>query len=471
MSFSCLIVKYEIRRRSFARLLSAPLKFTRIQCRPFAVMSASSSSSVFLTPAEDSVANFKALFENATRREAVQKLSLRTFIDDIENEVSYADEKEYSMDPWHSCIPQLSSLSNLREVSLTFTQRVSNPTTAYHYNDYGTESTELRTTVLKNLFTALDNTALNVSTLSIENLQDCSPGVYEQPAFKNVRAKLKSLHLKIAVEYSEHGPDRDIDIPEKHVFFNRQLNEHWLSPLQHQLTHLSLYASDYWGVFPRWDCRGLRFPHLQSLALGNWSIAHQWQIDWILAHADTLEELYLDDCPIAHALSFETHQHASLAWEDGELEIMQDGYADGAIYPTLRWLAIFPVFAARLTQLKRFGMAHGPWDAYNSDGDSDQAFQRRYDLPARLEVGRYCLFDCGTLPTHWIVEGMRYNGVKEWSEDEVRKLEEEVDPDCCWVLDAEEREGKAGLERLKYPGRRREENMALEQLLEGLEMD
>jgi hypothetical protein len=111
-------------------------------------------------------------------------------------------------------------------------------------------------------------------------------------------------------------------------------------------------------VYPRWDCRGLRFPQLKSLSLGNWSIAHEWQVEWILAHADTLEELYLDDCAIAYALRFGRDQHASLSWDAGELEI-RHGYDQGYMYPSLRWRTILPLLSTRLTHLRRFGMAHG----------------------------------------------------------------------------------------------------------------
>jgi hypothetical protein len=224
------------------------------------------------------------------------------------------------MDPFNECLRQISSLSSLSELSLKFTKRVSNPTPPYYYNEYGTENIELRTSIPTALFTALDGGGEDgVTCLSLENLQDFSRGVYEMPEFVRVSNKLKGLHLHIATEYSETGPDRDIDIPGKHTFFNSTLNSHFLAPMAHQLTHLSFYCSTFWGVYPRWDSRSLHFPALRSLSLGNWSVAHEWQVECMLAHTG-LEELWLDDYPVVYAGRIEGGQVGRLEWEDGEIE-------------------------------------------------------------------------------------------------------------------------------------------------------
>jgi hypothetical protein len=137
--------------------------------------------------------------------------------------------------------------------------------------------------------------------------------------------------------------------------------------------------------------------------------------------------LYLDDCAIAYALRFGRDQHASLSWDAGELEI-RHGNDQGYMYPSLRWRTILPLLSTRLTHLQRFGMAHGPWDCY--EGEWDQAFAWRYELPARLEVERYCVHDAGTGPTHWMVgESMRNHGRDEaWDEKKVERAERECEP-------------------------------------------
>lgn len=308
------------------------------------------------------------------------------------------------------------------------------------------------------MFEALDDGHLNVHTLSIENLQDYSPGVYTTQAFRNVRDRLESLHLKISMEWSEHGPDVDIDIEEKHNFFNHELNTHWLEPLQSRLIHLTIYANNFFGVYPRWDPRALHFPRLSSLSFGKWSIAHQWQIDWLLAHGQTLEGLYLDDCPIVHALRFFDYEHRLLSWEPNELFIDHDG--GGFMYPSLRWPEVLSRFSNRLKRLRKFGMmrstswadcSHNHFCDYEGCGAYEEAFRQRYGIDARLEVGRYMHFDPGTCPTPWI-------------QDCRAESDDKVDQDSVWKLDWES-EG-IDTRKLEYPKGREKEEAALKALLE-----
>ncbi|KAL4932109.1 uncharacterized protein BDV17DRAFT_288188 [Aspergillus undulatus] len=72
----------------------------------------------------------------------------------------------------------------------------------------------------------------------------------------------------------------------------------WLKPTLATLEHLTLYSTLYIGFFPKCDLRPLHFPRLKTLALGNHTFCHDSQPQWILSHADTLTELYLDDCSI-----------------------------------------------------------------------------------------------------------------------------------------------------------------------------
>lgn len=41
---------------------------------------------------------------------------------------------------------------------------------------------------------------------------------------------------------------------------------------------------------------GVHFPNLQSLTLGNFSFVNDDQLNWILGHSSTLEELYMVRC-------------------------------------------------------------------------------------------------------------------------------------------------------------------------------
>ncbi|PIG79070.1 hypothetical protein AARAC_008054 [Aspergillus arachidicola] len=84
---------------------------------------------------------------------------------------------------------------------------------------------------------------------------------------------------------------------EIHTFFSA-LPSFWLKPALQNLEHLTIYSSHYFGYYPKLDLRGVHFPRLRTLALGNYTLVHNSQLDWILSHRDTLTELYLDDCAI-----------------------------------------------------------------------------------------------------------------------------------------------------------------------------
>lgn len=71
----------------------------------------------------------------------------------------------------------------------------------------------------------------------------------------------------------------------------------WLNPASASpnLTTLVLYQDRPFGYFPRLSLSGVHFPHLKTLALGNFTFSHpHHQLDFFASHAATLENLYLD---------------------------------------------------------------------------------------------------------------------------------------------------------------------------------
>lgn len=64
---------------------------------------------------------------------------------------------------------------------------------------------------------------------------------------------------------------------------------------------MALYQTTFhFGFAPKLDLRGVHFPRLKTLALGNYTFTHDWQLDWLGTHRETLEELYLDDCIVVY---------------------------------------------------------------------------------------------------------------------------------------------------------------------------
>lgn len=157
------------------------------------------------------------------------------------------------------------------------------------------ETQLFRTKVLEVFFKSLNDakgSGEKIDSLTIKNLQDCtSERIYHSKNFQVVRSRLMKLHLQIATESDETAPEYNIDKTGCHQMFTIDLLDHWLKPLQlqSQLTHLTLYtAVCFWRFWPFCDLRRVCFPRLKSLSLGNWTIVHGWQIDWILSHG-TLE--------------------------------------------------------------------------------------------------------------------------------------------------------------------------------------
>lgn len=150
------------------------------------------------------------------------------------------------------------------------------------------------------------HTASNLNSLRIEWMQDfVDVQLATSDDFKAVMSRLQSLELSITswreTEEIDNDISRDIEVPEQHAFFDRDLQKYRLEPLQDQPLHLELTGHSYWGYVPKCDLRGLHFPKLQSLVLCHMTFSHDWQLEWILSHGKTLRSLTLNNCPIIHA--------------------------------------------------------------------------------------------------------------------------------------------------------------------------
>jgi hypothetical protein len=263
------------------------------------------------------------------------------------------------------------------------------------------ETVSFRTEVLELLFAALRQIE-GVRSLSISNLQDHMPStVFNSEDFKAVRGRLTKLALHIATEYDDASPENNILMPACQLGFRNSLPDIWLKPMANQLTHLTIYGAEcIWGVWPFTDFREMApFPRLKSLSLGNLSIVHDWQIEWILAHAPTLEELLLDDCPIIIALYMNAEQVKPNFPDLPPLETKNND-SELRYYKTvdMRWHHIFDRFRTGLSLLRRFALGSGDWSG-------NCAFQERYALKNQIQASNYYVFHCGIGPTQWTSMG------------------------------------------------------------------
>ena len=144
---------------------------------------------------------------------------------------------------------------------------------------------------------------MRLRSLRIENL----PGIPVTPLtlIKNSRyhrgiRRLHNLELRIATQELCDGSDYDTMYADTMGFF-QQFSSTWLQPGSQSLRRLCLGYSDprnLWGYYPKADFRGIHFPHLENLSLGNFLFSHNWQMEWLSSHGNTLKHLYFDHCPI-----------------------------------------------------------------------------------------------------------------------------------------------------------------------------
>ena len=202
--------------------------------------------------------------------------------------------------------------------------------------------------------------------------------------FRSVRITLTNLHLQIATEEREQ---HELDCAAIHQGFTVDLPELWLNPTVPHLTHLTLYCySAMWGLYPFVDFRQVQtFPYLESLSFGNWTIAHDWQIDWIVSHGATLKQLLPDDCPIVVALR--------MVGDDNMAQLNFPGLQP---LPGEDWAPYFTLVPLRsnLHQLEHFAM-------YGTGGNHDwceDTFEHRYSLENALRSSRCHTFNRGMIP-------------------------------------------------------------------------
>ncbi|KAM0321176.1 hypothetical protein ACHAPQ_009631 [Fusarium lateritium] len=226
-------------------------------------------------------------------------------------------------------------------------------------------------------FTGSLSQAMAVKELTITNLADhYDSDLASSDAFKKVMSmpSLTDLKLFVATERNEDSDEGMAYYEEKYAFFGSLPNT-WLSQsIADNLTVLSLYASDYWGWFPKMDFRNMKFPHLRVLALGHYVFSHEWQIDWVSSigrgeRSEGLRKLYLDDCPIL----FQAHLSSELDESDPGYPDLESVFnlvpADMHEY-TMRWSDILSRWATSMTGLREFRIGHGHWTADDAPQDT-----------------------------------------------------------------------------------------------------
>jgi hypothetical protein len=345
-------------------------------------------STVVLLPTNASAEKYMTVLESTKLNPIVQGVIFNTSEDPL------SDERKESvlLDSFRDALFSVTRFRNLRKVDLKFAR---NCAMSLPFEVAVAETEHFRTEVLRALFYGLNkkrNPPAHVPFLTVKNLQDrTDEKFYDSVPFLKVTRRLQRLHLQIATEDDEDCPYQNSYQEGCQRCFNVGLPNRWLKPLQTQLTHLSLYSAEcMWGFWPMCPLRDMHFPSLKSLALGNWTIVHEWQIDWLLSHGPTLEELILDDCPIVTTLKMYADR-VKTYWPDAGRP--WTNYVGGLCWfkeAPLRWHHVFPRFQDSFPRLCNFAMGSGT------------TFEQRYELAARCVNGRYYMFDDERLSLQWI---------------------------------------------------------------------
>lgn len=353
---------------------------------------------------EESAQKLKTLAES-NLNQFVRRIVINTSSDP--NSQGVHQEETNLLESFEEAIKTIDMFRNMEEAELRFARECTGIEADGHWGPEVAETMEFRIEVLEPFFGALKG-ASKVKSLAIKNLQDhMDKDLFESEDFVVVRNRLTKLHLQIATESDEASPENTISLEACHQGFTHDLPNIWLKPLQNQLTHLTLYSTEcLWGVWPFVDLRVIPvFPRLISLSLGNLTIVHDWQIDWVLSHASTLEELRLDDCYIVTALRLNKEQAAANFPDLSKIPDYGSGLDEYFTEVELRWHDVFSRFNNGLPHLNNFSIGHGNW--YEG-----RAFEERYQLFNQLPSVRYFMFDWGIGPSQWIEMHGRWGAIE-----------------------------------------------------------
>lgn len=342
-----------------------------------------------LKPTDDSAATLTELMHSQHNH------LVRCVVIDLFPESGYEPEDESELlESVTEAIGSLSSFANLEHLQLRFDEDCAD--SKNDFKDVAQES-YFRNDVLETVFEALKDVS-TLEVLSIRDLQDLMDRtVLQSEAFQSVRRRLNGLHLQIVTEVVEQF---DLDFEALHQGFTVDLPELWLKPVSSHLRHLTLYSyTCMWGLYPFVDFREVgTFPCLESLSLGNFTIAHDWQIEWIMSHGRTLKQLLLDDCPIITALKMKPDDNMAKLNFPGLQADSRTMTNDGRGYfsyiktISMRWHYVFDLFRSGLPHLQHFALCSS-----NRDW-ADDSFDHRYNLMNRLLRNRYYMFDRGSIP-------------------------------------------------------------------------
>lgn len=359
-----------------------------------------------LYPSETSLAHWNEILGDERIRRLPRHITIQT--------QEYLDEDdEYEDELWEEFVDAIASVAKLPNVVSLEICFSSNCLGELEPNGFRmntvADSIETRHDVLSRTFQAIKSRAAvgenqSIRSLIITNLQNYPvPDFTASEVFHDVMKDLDELHLQIATEQNEHGPDHDYTRVELQTF-PRHLCADWLAPVAHNLKALTIgMERENWGPFPGYFApSNLQFPNLKTLHLRYYTIAHDDQLDWILAQK-SLQTLVLQNCMIASRLRIdpENFQQWRVKTHDWENLSAQEGQDNGWGWLCSKyegtWATVFDKITQSLPNLVDFKFNYS--NTFLRAPLSKSLASNEGDSLVFPE--RYVVFDNGILPTHW----------------------------------------------------------------------
>jgi len=344
--------------------------------------------------------NLNRILSNANLARAVRTLRYTTSWDPSKTFEDYCNDEETSefKDCHKEAIDLIARFPNLTNLELEFSAACAVETIQlYGHSAYANYSPEediqYRFEILEAVFSTLNTASSKLTSLSIKNLQNHNdPDLTMSENFLAVLGRITELRLKIVTEACTASPESAWNIQEMHTFME-DLPGTWLEPARDNLTSLTLHMDDFWGYYPKCELRGIKFPRLKRLELGNYTFAHDWQLEWILSHGETLEKLVLDDCRIVKTMrtfGAVDEEHFTI-WPAAR----QIAPEKGLYMYAGQWADYFKKMEEGLPKLKILKFGTGIWaNGENFDGEA-------WDYVG-LHDDRYTGFHAGTGPSPWV---------------------------------------------------------------------
>jgi hypothetical protein len=360
--------------------------------------------------AEEEFTRWHEMVNNDVVRAAAKRVTVHSIIESAESDDEDVWDDECNSNSFTFAVSRINRLPNLRTLELSFSSKCRGVENDFHWDD-GIELIPARLNTLRVVFRFLkeraadrDNNLTPIRSLVLKNLQNAPlDEFYSSDLFKDVIKEMTQVHLLILDEYDEAGPDHDLERIERREF-EPYLRKAILPCFSDQLTSLTLYFDECWGVCPGYfEGKGLFFPNLKTLSLGSYVIGHNDQFDWVLSHA-SLTSLRLDMCFIVSHMVFHgdcfkrwavpTHDWTPLLPGSYGFVIDDPDYPRSVFTYEGTWEKVFDGIRSNLSRLTDFR-----FDAVRQYG---LRFCEPENLGTTLFPGRYITFDSGLLPSPWI---------------------------------------------------------------------